>query len=308
MTRRVGKRNNVHHMSENLSPSDFSQTEFVTEEIDTTVDPAMRERLRTALAESVELFRDRLADESTAIRTLTGDDTLTESDTARKEDPEPLTKRVFLDPLFESLGYDDLATEVGDKSESYGKKADYAANFDGFDGIDSDQLLIEAEPLNKTLEQDRHGLGQVDDWLSYRPFDADFGVATDGLRWILVKYDADTYSLDTLADVDLRPVVRSLFADLTGADIAPEEWTEANTTELLDQFLAGFAFENVVATARDARQIIRQRRAEITDEFYDEYVAHVFGRSPSGEERPERSLIGDGIRSPESATGDDVRL
>ncbi len=295
-------------MSDDLSPSSFSQTAFVTEEIDTTVDSAMRERVREALAESVASFREAVVDEQTAIRLLTGDDTLTEADTARKEDPEPLTKRVFLDPLFEALGYDDLATEVGDKSDSYGKKADYAASFTGFDEIDSDRLLIEAEPLNKPLEQDRHGLGQVDDWLSYRPFDADFGVATDGLRWVLVKYDADTYSLDTLADVDLRPVVRSMFADHTGAAVAPDEWTEADTTELLDGFLAGFESENVVATARDARQIIRRRRAEITDEFYDEYVAHVFGRSPSGEERPERSLIGDGIRGPESATGDDVRL
>jgi hypothetical protein len=295
-------------MSDDLSPSSFSQTAFVTEEIDTTVDSAMRERVREALAESVASFREAVVDEQTAIRLLTGDDTLTEADTARKEDPEPLTKRVFLDPLFEALGYDDLATEVGDKSDSYGKKADYAASFTAFDEIDSDRLLIEAEPLNKPLEQDRHGLGQVDDWLSYRPFDADFGVATDGLRWVLVKYDADTYSLDTLADVDLRPVVRSMFADHTGAAVAPDEWTEADTTELLEGFLAGFESENVVATARDARQIIRRRRAEITDEFYDEYVAHVFGRSPSGEERPERSLIGDGIRGPESATGDDVRL
>jgi hypothetical protein len=101
-------------MSDDLSPSSFSQTAFVTEEIDTTVDSAMRERVREALAESVASFREAVVDEQTAIRLLTGDDTLTEADTARKEDPEPLTKRVFLDPLFEALGYDDLATEVGD--------------------------------------------------------------------------------------------------------------------------------------------------------------------------------------------------
>ncbi len=191
-------------------PDGYSQTRFVTEEIDTTVDPATRTRVREALTDAVAGFRGALTDEQTAARLLTGDDTLREADTAHKEDPEPLTKRAFLDPLFEALGYDDLAVEVGDRSDSYGKKADYAASFDPFEEIDSGRLLIEAEPVNKRLRQDRHGLGQVEDWLSYRPFDATFGVATNGLQWTLVTYDADSYTLDTLADVDLRPVVQSV--------------------------------------------------------------------------------------------------
>jgi hypothetical protein len=65
-------------MSDDLSPSSFSQTAFVTEEIDTTVDSAMRERVREALAESVASFREAVVDEQTAIRLLTGDDTLTD--------------------------------------------------------------------------------------------------------------------------------------------------------------------------------------------------------------------------------------
>lgn len=170
-------------MSDDSLVARFSQARFVREEIDTTVDPAVRRRVRDKLADAVAAFRDALADEQTAARLLTGDDTLRETDTAHKEDPEPLTKRTFLDPLFGALGYDDLAVEVGDRSDSYGKKADYAAPFDSFDGIDSGRLLIEAEPVNKRLRQDRHGLGQVEDWLSYRPFDATFGIATNGLRW-----------------------------------------------------------------------------------------------------------------------------
>ena len=289
-------------------PDGYSQTRFVTEEIDTTVDPATRTRVREALTDAVAGFRDALADEQTAARLLTGDDTLREADTAHKEDPEPLTKRAFLDPLFEALGYDDLAVEVGDRSDSYGKKADYAASFDPFEEIDSGRLLIEAEPVNKRLRQDRHGLGQVEDWLSYRPFDATFGVATNGLQWTLVTYDADSYTLDTLADVDLHPVVQSVFDDQTGRNTAPSGWTTSDTEQLLDRFLAGFAFDNVVSVARDARASIRKRRTEITDQFYDDYVRLVFGQAPAGGDPPERSLIGDGVDAPEAATGDDVRL
>jgi hypothetical protein len=295
-------------MSDEISPDDFSQTEFVTEAIDTTVTEAQLDRVTEALADAVANFCESLADESTAVRLLTSEDKLTEADTAEKEDPEPLTQRVFIEPLFTALGYDDLAVEVGDLSETYGKKADYAASFEDVEGVESRRLLAEAEPLNKPLDGDRHGLGQVEDWLSYRPFDADFGIATDGLRWLFVKYDADTYSLDVLADVDLQPVARAMLADHRDLSIVPEGWTSEDTTELLERFVSGFEFDNVVATARDARQLIRERRAEITDQFYDEYVSHVFGRAPSGEERPQRSLIRDGIRAPENATGDDVRL
>jgi|GEM_PF-580573 len=295
-------------MSDDNPVDQFSQTRFVAEEIDTTVDSAVRRRVRTALGDAVAELRDALVDEQTAVQLLTGDDTLQEVDTTHREDPEPLTKRAVLDPLFDALGYDDLALEVGDRSDSYGKKADYAAPFDAFDEIDSGRLLIEAEPVNKRLRQDRHGLGQVEDWLSYRPFDATFGVATDGLQWTLVTYDDDSYSLDTLADVDLRPVVQSIFDDQTGYDTAPAGWTTGDTEQLLERFLTGFAFDNVVSVARDARESIRRRRREITDQFYDDYVGLVFGRAPAGEASPRRSLIGDGVDAPQAATGDDVRL
>ncbi len=320
------------------SPVDrYTETEFVTEAVETTVTDAAVEQVLETLTDAVADFCAATTDEDTAIRLLTTDETVREADTARKEDPEPLTERVFVEPLFDALGYDDLAQEVGDMSETYGKKADYAASFTDVSGVDSERLLVEAEPLNRSLDGDRHGLGQVSDWLSYRPFAAEFGIATDGLRWVLVTYDDDAYSLDTLATVDLRPVARALVADRRGLSISPDEtslddderdsssrrseagelggtaaettaWGEDDVRALLERFVAGFSFDNVVATARDARQLISERRAAITDEFYDEYVSHVFGRSPSGEARPERSLIGDGVRAPDTATGDDVRL
>lgn len=295
-------------MTAGPSPEDVAETEFLTEAVDTTVADETVEAVESTLRQAVEEFRAAVADDETATELLCEDRVLRESDAARREDPEPLTRRVFVEPTLAALGYDSLAHEVGDLSDRRGDQADYAASFQSQASVDSRQLLFEAEPLNKPLERDRHGLGQVLDWLSYRPFEAEFGVATDGLRWILVRYDRDTYSLDTLAEVDLRPVVRALFAEQTGVDTVPEGWDADDTRTTLEQFVAGFEFDNVVTTARDADQIVSRRRAEITDQFYDEYVAHVFGQGPASGERVDRSLVGDGVIPPASATGDDVRL
>ncbi|MEZ3145118.1 hypothetical protein [Halobaculum sp. MBLA0143] len=295
-------------MREGPSPGDVTQTEFLAEAVETTVTDEGVDTVESTLRRAVKRFRAAVVDDETAAELLCDDRVLRESDAARREEPEPLACRVFVEPMLDALGYDELAHEVGDLSDRRGDQADYAASFQPYDGVDSRQLLFEAEPLNKSLDRDRHGLGQVLDWLSYRPFEAEFGVATDGLRWVLVRYDRDTYSLDRLAGVDLRPVVRHIFAEQTGVDVAPEEWDTDDTRTTLERFVAGFELDNVVTTARDADRIVSRRRAEITDQFYDEYVAHVFGRAPGDDEHIGRSLVGDGVVAPSEATGDDVRL
>ena len=97
-----------------------------------------------------------------------------------------------------------------------GQQADYAASLNDYSAIDSNRLLIEAESINKRLDQSKHGLGQVKDWLEKEKFEANLGMATDGLRWIFIKYDRDTYTHDTIAEVDLQPVVLVVFENFTG--------------------------------------------------------------------------------------------
>ncbi|MFC7029294.1 hypothetical protein ACFQH8_21210 [Halomicroarcula sp. GCM10025710] len=146
-----------------------------------------------------------------------------------------------------------------------------------YDGIDSERLLIEAEPLNKPLDQEPHGIGQVKDWLEKRHFAADFGIATDGVRWALLKYDADTYSYDTLAEVNLQPLYLAAFENLTGPQAPVEEWLDDTNRTIGEEFLRSFGWRNFRTIAGEAREVIKERKEAITDEFYDDYVRLVFG-------------------------------
>lgn len=62
-----------------------------------------------------------------------------------------------------------------------------------------------------------------------------------------------------------------------------------------------------VSIAGDARQVIKRKQEEVTDEFYDDYIRYVFGIVNEDEQTP-RSLVGDGVVKPDGATEEDARL
>lgn len=286
-------------------------TEFVTEEFETEISDKATGALAATIEDIVRDLRTRIISDDrleVLLRSDPGGAVLTSAVTAEQEDPEPLTQRLLIEPLFDALGYPELSVETGDFSPEYGRQADYAVSLREYDEIDSNRLLIEAEPLNKPLDQEKHGLGQVRDWLEKDKFEADFGIATDGIRWILVKYDRDTYSFDTLAEVDLQPVFVAAFENVTGRQVSLDEWVGDTTQDVLTEYARAFGWENFRLIAGEARQVIKERKQAITDEFYDDYVRLVFGVVEDKEERTARSLIGDGVVAPDNATGDDVRL
>lgn len=302
-------------MSTNIDPSDNPlhsvATEFVTESFETEATREDVSALGETIADVVTDLRgevesvDRL---EALLRSEPGGDVLESRDTREHEDPEPFTQRKVIEPLLDALGYEEYAVEAGDLSDDYGRQADYSVSLRDVDGVDSERLLFEAEPMNKVLDQERHGVGQVEDWLSDRRFGADFGVATDGLHWVLVKYDRDTYGLDVLAEMTLRPVFVAAFENETGRNAPVSEWLSDDHGDVLADFVRTFGYENVLSIAGDARAVIKRKKQEITDEFYDDYVRLVFGIADDDEERRERSLVGEGVIAPDSATGDDRRL
>ena len=133
-------------------------------------------------------------------------------------------------------------------------------------------------------------------------------MATDGLWWIFIKYDRDTYTHDTIAEVDLQPVVLAAFENLVGPNEATEVWLDDELRSVVEEFIRVFEFENFLSIASDAPTVIKERKQAITDEFYDEYVQRVFGIGDGEDEPRSRSLIGEGIVAPSEATGDDIRL
>lgn len=286
-------------------------SEFETEASEAAIEDVQRE-----IQNIVRDLRERITSDShlqTLLRGQPGPDVLRGSDTTQQGDPEPFTQRRIIEPLFEALGYPDFTTEASGLTDEQRQKADYLFSLQDYEGIESDRLLVEAEPLNKPLRQQKHGVGQVKDWLDTYSFGAEFGIATDGMRWVLLKYDRERYQYDTLAEVNLQAVFVAAFENLTGGEESLAEWTDGTTKGLLRGFVESFAFENVVSVASNASAVIERKKSAITDEFYDQYVRRVFGGEVEDtgegvEERSSFSLVGDGIDPPAAATGEDKRL
>jgi hypothetical protein len=174
-------------------------------------------------------------------------------DLTDRGDPEPFTQRTIIEPRFDALGYPDFTTEASGLSDERQQKADYLFSLREYDAIDSERLPVEAEPLNKKLHQQKHGIGQVKDWLDTYSFGAEFGLATDGMRWVLVKFDRERHQYDLLAEVSLQPIFIAAFENLTGRQMSLNEWIDTESDELLTGFVRSFGFENFVAIASDAQ-------------------------------------------------------
>lgn len=56
-------------------------------------------------------------------------------------------------------------------------------------------FYVEAESINTDLYSKDHGVSQVEDWLLSQASKTDYGIATDGFEWILLRFD--TTSLQT---------------------------------------------------------------------------------------------------------------
>ena len=281
-------------------------TEFVSEAFETRVSDEDVESMVSVLDEAVSEIRRRVRSDETVEELMRHGDgryKLVRDMSVDNQDPEPLTKEAVIEPVLRELGYDSPLAEVVGAS----LKADYSYGLEG-DSIDSNRLLVEAEPLNKKLEGRGHGVDQVENWLSQREFESDFGFATDGKRWVFVRYDADSYTHDRIEDVDLSGVLLELFYNRTGRNAQPMEAVSEESVETVEEFLRTFKRDNFLSIAADARQVIREKQEEITDDFYDAYIRVVFGVREEDEERSPRSLVGDGVIAPEEATGEDTRL
>lgn len=67
-------------------------------------------------------------------------------------------------------------------------------------------FYVEAESFNTDLYSDGQGLSQVRNWLLSRASKTDYGIATDGFQWILLKFDAASAQSKEFFKVDLRPI------------------------------------------------------------------------------------------------------
>jgi hypothetical protein len=288
------------------------QTQFDISEFETEITEAEKSAVINAISDAISRLRDQIKDDTleSMLRAEPGSYQLRGDFTKDALDPEPLTQGVIIEPFLDALGHQNYGWEAGDLSDKRGEQADYAISLRDVENVDSTRLLIEAEPINKSLTNTRgHGVDQVKSWLSQREFQTDFGFATDGIRWIFIRYDPDSYTHNTIEHVDLQPVFLKLFENTVGENRPPAEALNDEEEALVEDLIRTFAFDNFVSIITDAREVIKEKQEAITDEFYDDYVRLVFGiGAEDDEERRSRSLVGGGIIPPEQASGDDVRL
>ena len=261
-----------------------TRTAFDVAEFETAVTDADEARLIETIADGIGRLRDQIDDDTLdeVFRAQPGRYTMRSDFTRDRLDPEPLTQNRVIEPLLDALGYDDYGSEAGDFSAERGEQADYAIPLRDIEGVDSSRLLIEAEPTNKQLENRGHGLDQVESWLSQREFESDFGFATDGLRWIFVRYDPDSYTHSIIESVDLCPVFLALFENATTEQRAPTAALSEEHRELVSTLLRTFEYGNFVSIIDDAREVIKKKQEAITDEFYEDYIRVVFGVEEGG--------------------------
>ena len=284
-------------------------TEFVEEAFETAVSEDEERQILEVFDEVVSNLRDQIEDETLerVLRADAGSYVLKSGMTQDGLQPESFTQDAVINPIFDALGYQYM-TEAGGLSGGRTKVADYTVSLRDYPEVDSTRLLIEAEPINKDLDSRKHGVGQVRDWLSQREFESDFGFATDGLRWVFVRYDPDSYTHNVIEEIDLHPVFLALFENQVGARKDPSEVVFDADREHVTRLIRTFEFENFVSIAGDARQVLKEKREEITDEFYDDYIRYVFGIVGDEKEETSRSLVGDGVVVPDGATEDQARL
>ncbi len=284
-----------------VASSRSSQAEFVLTEFDTNVTDEDIYTILSVLDESISRLLIQLDHDTLdpMLRADSGDYYLRESMTRDNLQPEPYTQDAVIEPLLDALGHD-VDPEASTLSDKRGERADYTISLRQYDQIDSTRLLIEAEPINKALDSRGHGVNQVESWLSQREFESDYGFATDGLRWILIRYDADTYTHDRIEHVDLSGIALTLFENQTNAQQPVEDVITDEQRDKLARFISTFKHENFVAIAGDAHEVIRETQEAITDEFYADYIQFVFGvvEEDDRDERAQRSLIADGIIEP----------
>ncbi|RKX51607.1 MAG: hypothetical protein DRP50_08600, partial [Thermotoga sp.] len=140
--------------------------------------------------------------------------------------PEEFAKESIIEPLFEFLGYEKVSETV--VSVPDGKnKPDYIIRPKG---KNKPIFYVEAEPINTDLYSKKHGVRQVEGWLLSRASKTNYGIATDGFKWILLKFDDTSAKSIPILEVDLR----NLFIEKLGVQTFLEE---KHLEEIMGKFL-----------------------------------------------------------------------
>jgi len=129
------------------------QTQFDISEFETEITEAEKSAVVNAISDAISRLRDQIKDDTleSMLRADPGSYQLRGDFTKDALDPEPLTQGVIIEPFLDALGHQNYGWEAGDLSDKRGEQADYAISLRDVENVDSSRLLIEAEPVNKSV-------------------------------------------------------------------------------------------------------------------------------------------------------------
>jgi len=189
---------------------------------------------------------------------------LKSKDIVLHQKPEPFTKRIVIQPLLKALGFDiaDYGKESEQKLSDSRRWADYTLKTEGED------VLIEAEPLNKDLYAKKCGVEQVREWILSKKTKTNFGIATDGFIWIMLKFDENTLKMRELKTINLRPVF---------LEFINQQLIEKKAESILKEFYSLLSKQSIILAFNEVSFRLEEFQEDISQRFYSQYMDYIFG-------------------------------
>ena len=234
------------------------------------VDPEKKRNLDQKLREFYHNIKIKFKNFGTFQDVLTRSLTYSSKDLKDEQSPEEFAKRNLIEPLIDLLGFE-IIPETVLPAPSGKRKPDYTIRPKN---QDRPVFYVEAEPLSTDLHRKGCGISQVEEWLLSRASKTDYGIATNGFEWILLKFDTASAKSREILKVSLRSIFLKILNPK--AFITEDEVDKAKAKfltvdcEYVSLFLAGYL------------EIIEKQKEEISKRFYNDYVRFVFGYDKKG--------------------------
>jgi len=166
------------------------------------------------------------------IRVFDNDKELKSNNLIESVKPEEFTKQNIIEKIFDlfDINYSREPTiKIKEIISDKTRWPDYVIN---------DKILVEAEPLNKTLDErtSQHGVKQIRNWFqdTFVSQNYDFGIATDGIEWAFVKPGKTDFvkeTLNILNEDDIKRILELISGEGKLETINEEEISEKFYTE-----------------------------------------------------------------------------
>lgn len=226
---------------------------------------------------------------------LVNKESYTANDLRFNQEPEPFVKDNIIEPIFSFLGLEKTPqTQI--KTPEGMRKPDYVyvATNSGL------TFLVEAEPLNVDLYAKGGGNSQVDGWLLSKLSKTEYGIATNGFEWNILKFNPTSVHADVIRSFDLRLVFQKIYNPRI---LTSEE--EINTIK--EDFLS-LDKSTILSMLNGCLIKMEGEKEKISNTFYKDYVRFVFGYDEKGEKITGGQSLINAIIAPYGAKEQDKNL